>query len=60
MPHLHCVIVMADDKNVFSSCVSFAVKIRQFWWKKFINLVKDNIEPDKILMKETYTSCCSM
>ena len=29
----------------------FYCKIRQFWWKQFINLMKDKIELDKIFVE---------
>ena len=39
---LHCFIVIADDNS------QFCCKIRKLWWKKFIKLIKDQIEFDKI------------
>ena len=49
MPNLHCFIVIADDKDFFMLNYSQSYcKIKQFWVKKFIKLIEDQIEFDKI------------
>ena len=35
----------------------FRFEIRQLSWKKFINLIKDQIEFDKTFDEEIYKSC---
>ena len=58
MLNLHCFIVAADDKDIFSLNVwSACCKLASFDERNFLNWLDKKQKLIKLFIKETYASC---